>query len=83
VVVRKEVVEKVGLLDQNFLIYWEEIDWCKRILEAGYKIYYVPEAQIVHYWQVSMDKHGKEKKKGYFLTQCFIIIKNILDFFII
>jgi len=80
-VVRKEVVEKVGLLDQNFLIYWEEIDWCKRILEAGYKIYYVAEAQIVHYWQVSMDKHGKEKKERIFFNSMLYYYKKHFGIF--
>jgi len=75
-VVRREVVEKVGLLDQNFLIYWEEIDWCKRILEAGYKIYYIADVQIIHYWQVSMDKHGKEKKEKIFFNSMLCYYKK-------
>ena len=64
--VKKEVTDKVGLLDENFLAYFEETDWCKRILEAGYKIYYISEAQIIHYWQVAMDKLGREKKEKIF-----------------
>jgi len=66
VLVRKEVTEKVGLLDEGFLIYWEEIDWCTRIVQSGWKIYYIPESQIVHYWQVAMDKHGRGKKERIF-----------------
>lgn len=74
--IRKEVAEKVGLLDQGFLIYWEEIDWCKRILEAGYKIFYLADVQIIHYWQVSMDKHGKEKKERIFYNSMLYYYKK-------
>jgi GT2 family glycosyltransferase len=75
-VVRKEVVERVGLLDQNFLAYWEEIDWCKRILEAGYKIYYVTEAQIVHYDSASWNRLGKEKKERIFFNSMLYYYKK-------
>ena len=81
VMVRKEVVEKVGLLDPNFLAYWEEIDWCKRILEAGYKIYYVAEAQIVHYDSASWNKLGKEKKERIFFNSMLYYYKKHFGMF--
>ncbi|MFQ3675845.1 MAG: glycosyltransferase family 2 protein [Endomicrobiia bacterium] len=74
--VRREVIEKIGLLDENFLAYWEEIDWCKRILEAGYKIYYLHTAQIIHCWQVSMNKLGKEKKEKIFYNSMLYYYKK-------
>jgi GT2 family glycosyltransferase len=48
-IVRREVIEQVGLLDEQFFIYCEEIDWCLRIKAAGWGIWCVPESQIVHY----------------------------------
>ncbi|MEN3013948.1 MAG: glycosyltransferase family 2 protein [Endomicrobiia bacterium] len=74
--IRREVAEKVGLLDEGFLIYWEEIDWCKRILEAGYKIYYLAEVKIIHYWQVTMNKHGREKKERIFYNSMLYYYKK-------
>jgi GT2 family glycosyltransferase len=47
--VRREVIERVGLLDdKNFFIYWEDTDWCKRIHAAGWRIKFIPEAEIIH-----------------------------------
>jgi len=47
--VRREVVESVGLLDEQFFMYGEDIDWCYRILQAGWSIYYHPAARVIHY----------------------------------
>ncbi len=47
--IRREVVEKVGLLDETFFMYCEDIDYCHRINQSGGKIYYTPQTQIVHY----------------------------------
>ena len=47
--VRREVIEQVGLLDERFFIYCEEIDWCLRVKAAGRGIWCVPEAEIVHH----------------------------------
>jgi N-acetylglucosaminyl-diphospho-decaprenol L-rhamnosyltransferase len=47
--VRSAVVAQVGLLDEGFFMYCEEIDWCLRIRERGWTIYCVPRAQIMHH----------------------------------
>lgn len=47
--VRREAISQVGLLDERFFIYCEEIDWCLRIKAAGWSIWCVPEAEIVHH----------------------------------
>lgn len=49
--VRRSVYEQVGGLDPAFFAYYEDVDWCKRIGDAGYRIYYVPTAQVMHHWQ--------------------------------
>jgi N-acetylglucosaminyl-diphospho-decaprenol L-rhamnosyltransferase len=46
---RGEAVRKVGLLDERFFIYCEEIDWCMRVKRAGWGIYCVPGAEVVHH----------------------------------
>ena len=45
---RKSVLDKVGLFDENFFMYYEETDLCKRIWDSGYTIKFVPTAQIIH-----------------------------------
>lgn len=46
---RKKTLEKVGLLDETFFMYGEDIDLSYRITKGGYKNYYFPEARIIHY----------------------------------
>ncbi|MBU0672212.1 MAG: glycosyltransferase, partial [Candidatus Margulisbacteria bacterium] len=55
-VVRSEVIDKVGLMDENLFFYNDDLDWCLTIRQAGYKIYFVPEAEIIHYGGYS--SHG-------------------------
>jgi len=47
--VRAEAVADVGLLDEGFWMYCEEIDWCWRMREAGWRAYCVPAARVVHH----------------------------------
>lgn len=47
--IRKEVLDKIGLLDETFFMYGEDIDLSYRIKKAGYKNYYFPDTQIIHY----------------------------------
>jgi GT2 family glycosyltransferase len=46
---RRSVLDKVGLLDEDFFMYGEDIDLSYRIIKAGYKNYYFPETRIIHY----------------------------------
>jgi GT2 family glycosyltransferase len=46
--VPRDIIEKVGMLDEEFFFYGEDLDWCYRIKEAGFKIVYYPAAQILH-----------------------------------
>jgi N-acetylglucosaminyl-diphospho-decaprenol L-rhamnosyltransferase len=47
--VRRQVIDEVGPLDEKFFMYCEEIDWCMRIKDAGWQIVCWPQAEIVHY----------------------------------
>jgi GT2 family glycosyltransferase len=46
---RKEVLEQVGFLDEEYFMYSEEVDLCYRIQRAGWSIYWVPQAEVVHF----------------------------------
>lgn len=46
--IRREVLEKVGLLDESYFLYLEDTDYCMRTIRAGYKILFVPESRIYH-----------------------------------
>lgn len=46
--VRREVLDRVGLLDERFFVYEEDVDWCRRIGQAGWKVRFWPGASMVH-----------------------------------
>jgi hypothetical protein len=46
--VRRQAIEQVGLLDEQFFMYCEETDWCYRFEKAGWKMLFTPDAEIVH-----------------------------------
>jgi GT2 family glycosyltransferase len=45
--------ERIGGLDENFFMYMEEVDWCRRAAALGFSIHFAPEARFVHYGQLS------------------------------
>jgi GT2 family glycosyltransferase len=47
--IRREVFESIGLLDEKYFMYFEEVDFCLRANRAGWKCWYVPESRVVHY----------------------------------
>ena len=55
--IKKKVLDKIGLLDENFFMYGEDIDLSYRSIQGGYKNYYLSETNIIHY-------KGESTKKG-------------------
>lgn len=49
IMIRSSTWQQVGLLDHNFFMYFEETDWCRRCVAAGWAIHYLPSARIIHY----------------------------------
>jgi len=47
--VRAAAISKVGLLDERFFMYAEDLDWCRRFRQAGYQVVYHPEVTMVHH----------------------------------
>ncbi len=70
--VRKEVCEKIGMLDESFFMYGEDIDFSYRITQAGYDNYYYPETSIIHY-------KGESTKKSS-VNYVFIFYKAMIIF---
>ncbi len=64
--IRREVINKIGLLDEKFWIWFEEVDFCKRAKSSGYKIFYTPEAKIIHHFGQSFKQAmGLKKQKDF------------------
>jgi len=65
--VKKEVFEKIGLLDERYFLYLEDLDFCQRAKRGGFKILYVPEAKIWHFNAGSSEVGGP--LHDYFFTR--------------
>ncbi len=70
--IRKEALDKSGLLDENFFMYGEDIDLSYRIIKAGYKNYYFADSSIIHY-------KGESTKKGS-LNYVYVFYKAMIIF---
>jgi len=64
--VRREAIEKVGLLDEEFFMFYEEVEWCWRIKRAGWKVVYVPSAEVVHHWMGSVRQNSEAMTRRLF-----------------
>lgn len=60
--IRKKVLDTIGLLDENFFMYGEDLDLCYRIIKSGWRIHYFPEAIIIHHKGASSIKHKAQSK---------------------
>ena len=57
ILTRREVIEKVGGLDESFFMYTEDADWCMRVRRAGYSVVYEPRAKVWHKLSVASGGH--------------------------
>ncbi len=58
---RREILDKIGLWDEDYFVYGEDVDMCYRIKQAGYKLMYLPQFESLHYKGVSV---GIRKETG-------------------
>lgn len=56
-IVRKSALDKVGLFDERFFFYVEDMDWCRRFWANGYKVMYIADAKVIHLYEKASD-HG-------------------------
>ena len=57
----RAVMDSVGLLDERFFMYYEDVDWCLRVKQAGWKIYYLGDVGVIHVASQSAMKFGLPK----------------------
>lgn len=63
--IRRSVIEKIGIFDEEFFLWYEEVDFCKRAKEQGFKIIYTPVISIIHHGGESFGKVFAFKKQQY------------------
>lgn len=57
-VVRRQTLEAVGLFDEGFFLYFEDLDFCRRVWQAEWEVWYMPESAPVHYYHRQSAEHG-------------------------
>lgn len=87
---RREAVERVGPLDESFFMYSEELDWCRRFRQAGWRVVYLPTAQIIHHRGKSSDQvvaarhvHFQTSKVLYFRKHHGALVAEFLRLFLL
>ncbi|MFA5021953.1 MAG: glycosyltransferase family 2 protein [Patescibacteria group bacterium] len=73
---RKKTIDEIGLFDENFFTWFEEVDMCKRAKDAGWQVWYYPEAQIVHHGGQSFIQELTWKKQNVFFASAFYYFKK-------
>jgi hypothetical protein len=73
--IRKELFEKLKGFDENFFMYFEDVDLCRRVRNLGYKILYYPEFIIKHFGGKSFDSK-KEQQELYYKSQDYYFQKH-------
>jgi hypothetical protein len=74
--VRRDAIEQVGLLDEDYFLFLEETDWCYRMKRAGWKIYHVPQAEVYHLQGKSAEADKKRAKVEYFRSRYHFFKKH-------
>ena len=70
---RRKVFDGIGLLDERFFMFCEEIDWCYRARRAGWDIHYLPDARVIHY--------GGESSRQQRLRTYWALLKSTYHYF--
>ncbi|PJF20956.1 MAG: hypothetical protein CUN56_13550, partial [Phototrophicales bacterium] len=68
--VRREVLAQIGLLDETFFMYGEDLDWAYRTKQAGWKVMYYPEVTV---WHIKRAASRKSKKAQFEFYRAMLI----------
>lgn len=68
--IRGKLLESVGLLDERFWVWFEEVDYCQRVKRVGRKIVYTPEAQVIHQGATSFNQLVGWRRSLPWLASC-------------
>jgi hypothetical protein len=73
---RREVYEKIGGLDESFFMYGEDLDWCYRVQQGGWKVYYVPVTSIIHYKGESTRRSNIDELREFYRAMILFVRKH-------
>ena len=71
----RTMAQNTGIWDQNFFLYFEDIDWCLRAKQKGYLVFHTAEVQVIHQHGASMKTNPGYTELEYRRSQCYFIKK--------
>jgi len=74
--VRREAIDQVGFLDEDYFLFLEETDWCYRMKRAGWKVLHVPQAEVLHFQGKSAEQDKRRAKVEYYRSRYQFFEKN-------
>ncbi|MDP3994447.1 MAG: glycosyltransferase, partial [bacterium] len=78
-----EAKKRVGMLDERYWAYFEDIDYCRQVWKKGLKVYYLPKSEIIHYHGASFKKLADEKNQWRKLIPSSKIYHGIIKHYIL
>jgi N-acetylglucosaminyl-diphospho-decaprenol L-rhamnosyltransferase len=73
--VRREAIRQVGLLDERFFMYGEDLDWAYRITQAGWKVYYNPAVTVLHVKRAA-SRHSRRAQREFYRAMTVFYYKH-------
>src|SRR4030043_1349072 len=83
---RGEIIKEINGWDEDYFIWWEDLDLCKRIQDLGMKIIYTPKTKVIHYEAKSFSQQMSLEKQKRFNRGMAIYFKKhsgLLDYWVI
>ncbi|MHC1739095.1 MAG: glycosyltransferase [Ignavibacteriaceae bacterium] len=80
---KSEVYKRIGGLDEDFFMYGEDLDWCFRVQQAGYKVFYVHSTQIIHYKGESTKRSSIDEIRHFYNAMHLFVKKHISSSFVV
>lgn len=74
--VKREVIDQIGIYDERYFMYFDEVDWCYRIKKAGWKIKFFPQVAIIHHWAQSTKQALFKMNKQWYISFYKYLRKN-------
>lgn len=72
--VRTSAMDRTGPMDERFFLYFEDVDWCYRMWQAGYEVQYTPDAHFIH-------RHRRDSAKGRFNKSFWMHLGSLISFY--
>jgi len=74
--VRREAIGSVGMLDEHFFMYWEDADWCRRMQQNRWRVIYFPKSELVHFTGVSSRKNAIQASLEFHKSAYYLFCKS-------